>query len=31
MGSAAAMSYIVTAVLVIASLLVTWLFREKRA
>jgi multiple sugar transport system permease protein len=31
MGSAAAMSYILTAVLVLASLLVTWLFREKRA
>ncbi len=31
MGSAAAMSYILTVVLVLASLLVTWIFRERRA
>ena len=31
MGSAAAMSYILTLLLVAASLLVTWIFRERRA
>jgi multiple sugar transport system permease protein len=30
MGSAAAMSYLLTVVLVVASLLVTWVFRERR-
>jgi multiple sugar transport system permease protein len=31
MGSAAAMSYLLTAVLVVASVLVTWFFRERRS